>query len=119
MQGVVLTDDVDQRLAGVALDKLANLAELTLPTQPTSNYQTLLDLERKVWVLSSRDPNLQVTTSFAGPVPGAPPSAPVYGFHVAMQRSVVQAVRYQGRWYLRDGYQRSIGLLGSGVRRVP
>jgi len=118
-QPVVCTDDLHQRMAGLVRESLASLADITFPLGPTPEYQTSFDPSRNAWLLSSPDPNLQVTTRFTG---GPPPSLPhvrIYGFHVAMSRSVMEVGRYEGRWYLRDGYHRALALLRRGVRWAP
>lgn len=54
---------------------------------------------------------------FAGAIQEGGP--PAFGFFATISPSFLQVAGYQGRYYLRDGYHRSIGLLGIGVRRVP
>jgi hypothetical protein len=117
-QPVVCTD-YDTRMTGLVPQSLMSLARVTFPLGPTPDYQMNFDPTRNAWLLSSPDPNLQVTTRFTGPAPPSLPHVRVYGFHVAMSRSVMEVGRYQGRWYLRDGYHRALALLRLGVRWVP
>jgi hypothetical protein len=118
-QPFVLTDGVDERLGGLVLDNIPALAAVTLPAGPTTDYQTVFDYERNAWLLSSPDPNLQVTTRFKSAVPGQTHNVSAVGFHVVMARSVLQIGRFQDRWFLRDGYHRAFGLLRRGLRWVP
>jgi hypothetical protein len=44
---------------------------------------------------------------------------PFYGFSIGFGFPFVQVVEYQGRWFIRDGYHRSFGLLKRGADRIP
>ena len=118
-QPVVCTDDLHQQMAGLVQESLHSIADITFPLGPTPNYHMNFDPGRNAWLLSSPDPNLQITTRFTGPGPPSLPHVRVYGFHVAMSRSVMEVGRYEGRWYLRDGYHRGLALIRRGVRWVP
>ena len=44
---------------------------------------------------------------------------PFYGFAIGFGFPFVQIVEYQGRWFVRDGNHRCLGLLRRGVDRIP
>jgi len=67
----------------------------------------------------SPNPNLRIAGHFAGPLQGAAPGPPLLGFFVAFMPSFVQVARFEGRYVLRDGYHRALGLLASGISQVP
>jgi len=79
--------------------------------------QVQRDDSGKQWLIASRNPNLRVMGIFSGAIQAGGP--PAFGFPVGLPPAFVQAVRYQGRWMLRDGYHRSFGLLSIGAKYVP
>jgi hypothetical protein len=116
-QPSVFTDSAAERAAGVDPSDIAQLARVTLPTEWRLEQQAQLDEARQQWLLVSRNPSLRVVGHFAGPLqPGGPLA---FGFFATILPSFLQVARYQGRYFLRDGYHRSIGLLDVGARRVP
>jgi hypothetical protein len=116
-QPTVFTDSASERSAGVDPEDLTQLAGVTLPTEWSLEQHAQLDESRNQWLLVSRNPNLRIVGHFAGIIqPGQPPA---FGFLATIMPSFLQVAGYQGRYYLRDGYHRSIGLLSIGVRRVP
>ena len=91
-------------------------------------YKTLVetvspsfDPQRNAWSIASANPNLRVVGNFAGPLPAvnAPPGAFSLGFFVSRLPSFMQVARFQGRYFLRDGYHRALGFLLSGINQVP
>lgn len=116
-QPTVFVDSAAERAAGVDPEDISGLARVTLPTEWQLEQQAQLDEGRNQWLLVSRNPNLRVVGHFAGPLqPGGPPG---FGFLATILPSFLQVAEYQGRFYLRDGYHRSLGLLGVGAQRVP
>ncbi len=116
-QPAVFTDSSAERAAGIDPGNLAELAGVTLPTEWQFEQQAQLDEARHQWLLVSRNPNLRIVGHYAGnPQPGSPP---LFGFFATIVASFVNIARYHGRYFLRDGYHRSIGLLAVGARRVP
>ncbi len=71
---------------------------------------------KKTWMIASRNPNLRLVGNFAGEVQ---PGAIGYGFIVSVLPSYVQVAWFRGRYVLRDGYHRSLGLLLRGIKNVP
>lgn len=119
VQPSIFTQSAVARVEGVDPADLGQLASVTLPiaSPQGESIQVQRDESGKQWLIASRNPNLQVMGYFSGPIQqGAPPA---FGFPVGIPPAFVQAVCYQGRWLLRDGYHRSFGLLSLGARYVP
>jgi len=119
-QPAVFVDSALERVQGIQPNDLTALAEVCLPI-PTGK-ETLtptLDKARNVWTILSPNPNLRVVGQFAGPLQGGPAGALLFGFFVALSPSFVQVARFQGRYVLRDGYHRALGLLASGISEIP
>jgi hypothetical protein len=57
--------------------------------------------------------------AFGGIAPGMPPGTVHMGFQVRMITSFLQVGSMQGRYFLRDGYHRGLGLVQRGARYVP
>jgi hypothetical protein len=75
----------------------------------------LLDNDGKAFSISSTNPNLRIMGSQLANINGQP----FYGFAIGFGLPFVQVVEYQGRWFIRDGYHRSFGLLKKGADRIP
>ena len=75
----------------------------------------VLDNDGKAFSISSTNPNLRIMGGQLTNVNGQP----FYGFTIGFGFPFVQVVEYQGRWFIRDGYHRSFGLLKRGVDRIP
>jgi hypothetical protein len=116
-QSTVFTDSAEERAGGIDPDDVEHLATVTLPTDWNIEQQAQLDETRHLWMLISRNPNLKVVGHFAGPV--GPNNIQGFGFVVTVMPSFLQVASYQGRYFLRDGYHRALGLLGIGARFVP
>jgi hypothetical protein len=125
-QPVVYTDQARER-AAVAADKdgdVRQLAALTLPTGSPPPLRASFDEKRNAWVIVSSNRNLRLVGRFTAPVPGAPVGGgaggtPGFGFVVTTMPSHLQVVELAGRYFLRDGYHRAIGLLAAGTAVVP
>lgn len=119
LQPAVFTDHASQRTAGLTVDDLAGLAELTVPVRPLAPPQVSFGRAKNSWVMVSPSPNLHLVDQFSGPIDGAPPGTQGFGFLVGVLPSHVQVVELENRYYLRDGYHRSLGLLSAGITTVP
>jgi nitrogen fixation protein len=116
-QPTVFTDSALERAAGIDPRDLSQVAGVSLPTEWRLEQQAQFDPTRNQFLLVSRNPNLRIVGHFAGPLkPGDPPA---FGFLATIMPSFLQVAAYQGRYFLRDGYHRSIGLLSIGARHVP
>jgi len=84
----------------------------------------MFDPDAKGITLSSLNPNLRVIGHVVQKTEvnqgaGGVMSATALGFLVKLGASFVQAVEYNGRWFVRDGYHRCYGLLANGITRIP
>lgn len=123
-QPVVYTDRARERAAGTGDGDVRVLAALTLPTGSPPPLRASFDEKRNAWVIVSSNRNLRLVGRFTAPVPGAPVGGgaggtPGFGFVVTIMPSHLQVVELQGRYFLRDGYHRALGLLASGTAVVP
>ena len=126
MQPVVYTDYAGpgtSLIEGGGHD-LRVLAAVTLPIDAVPPLRTSFDEKRNAWVIVSANRNLRLVGRFTAPVPGAPvgggpDGTPGFGFVVTVVPSHLQVVEFEGRYYLRDGYHRALGLLSTGTTRVP
>jgi hypothetical protein len=122
-QPVVYIDQMLQRTDGARADDLQSLVALTLPTFTPTPLRASFDDRMNAWVIVSSNPNLRLMSQFSGPVRGIPagPShgAPGFGFVVTVLPSYLQVAEFGGRFFLRDGYHRALGLLARGIQVVP
>jgi hypothetical protein len=116
-QPTIFTDSARERVAGTEPNDLAAIASVTLPTEWQTEQQAQFDETRNTWLMVSRNPNLKVLGHFAAAV--GDPAVQGFGFAVSVTPSFMQAARYQGRYFLRDGYHRAFGLLAMGVTWAP
>ncbi len=113
----VFVDHAAARTEDATAGDLASIAPITLPLPSAgTKLNAQYDEQRQVLMISSPNPNLRV--SGFGTFQSTDGSAG-FGFTVAMAASFVQVAKYQGRYLLRDGYHRSVGLLRRGIERVP
>jgi hypothetical protein len=113
------TSHAHQRVEKVSLGDVRSLAEITLPLDSTEPVTFQFDRRRQMFVTSVSNANLQVVGAFGGLAPGQPAGTVHMGFQLRMITSYLQVGSMQGRWFLRDGYHRSLGLVQRGVRYVP
>ena len=116
LQPVVFWDHAEERAAVASADSVKSVAEVTLPLPAEVHLPVQFDRSRMTWMVTSRNPNLEFVGEFS-----AKPKTGVaaFGFMVAVMPSFVQVVLHRGRYLLRDGYHRSLGLLARGITRVP
>ncbi len=116
-QPTVFVDEIHGYDAGVAPGDLAAVACLTLPlAPPPARLPAHFDEDNQTWNISSRNPNLRITGTFAGEVK---PDVVGFGFLLEILTSFVSVAEFRGRYVLRDGYHRAYRLLAAGVVRVP
>lgn len=123
-QKVVATDNLPERLEVARTTD--GLFELCLPSTPTVPPQGVIsDPDGKGLTISALNPNLrfagshvsQVMVSQAAGMPQVPMQAVT--FFVTMGSSYVQVAKYNGRYFVRDGYHRVAGLLQAGIHFAP
>jgi len=119
-QPQVFISSASERVRHAKAGDLPTLAELALPTANLSEaLAPTFDPRQQAWSASSSNPNLRIVGNVAGPLEGIPPGSIALGFFVALLPSFMQVARFQGRYFLRDGYHRALGLLMAGITRVP
>lgn len=117
LQPSVAFDSALSRTAGTSADDLRGLAELTLPLAPPEAIRFAQDA-RGVWSCCSPNPNLRVLGPACGPMESAG-GATVVGYVIGINPSFLQVADVGGRFVLRDGYHRAIGLLAHDIHVVP
>jgi hypothetical protein len=126
-QPVIFTDSASSRVGTHDPDDLAGIAEVSLPRMQPQAIRAQFDPLRRCWIVASANPNLRILSQVALRVSNAADGSlrlddngvPVLGFAVAIGESFMQVGRFQGRYYLRDGYHRALGFLLQGITRVP
>ena len=118
-QPSVFVDHARERVADARIDDIRSLAEVTLPLDPGAPVTFQYDRGRQMFITSIANQNLQVVGAFGGIAPGMPPGTVHMGFQVRMITSFLQVGSMQGRYFLRDGYHRGLGLVQRGARYVP
>lgn len=121
VQEIVHLDHAVKRFDGVAPDDIAAIAAICLPLEADASAVKLhWSEENRYWILSSDNPNLNISAHFSeSQEVGGGRTMPGYGFCAEAQPSFVQVVRHRGRYILRDGYHRTLGLVARGVTRIP
>ena len=115
LQPAVFWDHAEERALAASVDDIQSLAAVTLPIAEPTELPIQFDQIRSTWIIPSRNPNLRIVGQFAGPIEGKTGC----GFLIEITASFVQVVFHRGRFLLRDGYHRSLGLLARGFTRVP
>jgi hypothetical protein len=123
-QPAVYTAPPSSPVPGVDVSDLLGLARITVPVVAPTALRASFDEARNAWVIVSPNRNLRLIGRFTAPVPGSPlggPSGetPGFGFVVTVVPSYLQVAAFRGRYILRDGYHRALGLLAAGVSVVP
>lgn len=100
-------------------EDMLSLARITLPIA-TAEVAAQSEQEKNAWILRFTHPDTRIVGHFSAPVNlGAGLSGMGYGFYVAVLPSFVQVVCYRGKYFLKDGYHRSLALLQRGITRIP
>lgn len=121
-QPQVFVESAADRVSGISARDTDAIARVSLPVQDLpETVSPTFDPQRNAWSVASANPNLRVVGNFAGPLalPNAPPGAFSLGFFVSRLPSFMQVARFQGRYFLRDGYHRALGFLIAGIHQVP
>jgi len=115
LQQSVASQQAEDRVSEVDPDDLVSIASVTLPPPSTVELPAQFDEQRKVWIVTTANPNLHITGAINGPSE----NGPVFGFSIAILPSFLQVARHHGRYVLRDGYHRAYGLLARGITSAP
>lgn len=127
-QKLVKIEGLVERVSPIISDRSdkEKLAKFCLPLDPPELPQGLIpDMDKHGFSVSSLNPNLRFAGAQVGTIAVAPqlgmPSVNMIGvtFLISMGASYMQAVRYNGRTFLRDGYHRAVSLLQNGITQVP
>jgi hypothetical protein len=118
LQPIIFSDHAEERAADVAEGDIVSAARVTLPLPEATELPIQFDPARNTWMISSRNPNLRLVGQFSSKVDQIP-GGKACGFIVAVTPSFVQVAFHRGRYLLRDGYHRSLGLLRRGFSTVP
>jgi hypothetical protein len=119
-QPSVHTEQVAERVAGVDTRDVRALAGITLPLAAPPKVIPQFDQERLTFTTNLATQNLHIVGAFGGPAEDdLPPGTVSVGFHLRVITSFVQVASIQGRYFLRDGYHRCLGLIQRGVRYAP
>jgi hypothetical protein len=111
----VASQQAEDRVREVDPQDIVSIAAVTLPPPSTAAIPAQFDEQKKAWIITAPNPNLQITSA----VNGGSENGPVFGFSVAILPSFLQVARHHGRYVLRDGYHRAFGLLARGITRAP
>lgn len=114
-QPSVFLDHAETRTAEAIAGDPGTLARVTLPLESDSAPSIQFDHQQRAWLVSSDNPNLDVIGHFTRPLKGGSGC----GFLVALQPSFMQVISVGGRYLLKDGYHRALGLLRRGIHHVP
>ena len=121
LQPIVFWDHSQERTEGAQLGDMHSVAAITLPTRTSPDSLPIqFDGARNTWIVTSRNPNLRVISPFNSPI--ATDDGQTFigcGFLLAISPSYVQVAHYRGRYLLRDGYHRALGLLARGITHAP
>lgn len=121
LQPMVFWDHAEERTRSAIHGDMPALAAITLPIRLEPEPLPLqFDPTKNTWMISSRNPNLRIIGQFSSPIDaGTGQIVTGCGFLITVMPSFVQVVLHKGRYLLRDGYHRSIGLLAQGITHVP
>ncbi|HXX21771.1 MAG TPA: hypothetical protein VEO19_01325 [Terriglobia bacterium] len=100
-------------------EDMLSLAKITLPI-PTADMGVQSEQQKDSWVLRFTHPDARVVGHFSAPIDlAAGLSGMGYGFCVAVLPSFVQVAYYRCRYFLKDGYHRSLALLERRITHIP
>ena len=119
LQPAVFMDHAEERAQGATAGDMVSLASVTLPIHSHPDLPVQFDQQRNTWIIPSRNPNLRIVGHLTAPFDVNGQKVTGCGFLVKFLPSFVQVVRYRGRYLLRDGYHRALGLLAKGMTHVP
>ena len=123
-QPFTVSDQATNRVAAIDPEDLDSVAALTLPTTQGEPVTARFDPLQRAWIVMSANSNLRIVGPAGPPLQPSgetqvPPTGALLGFGVLNGVSFMQVACLRGRYYLRDGYHRALGLLNRGITIVP
>jgi hypothetical protein len=119
-QSKIYTEHSGAHAADVDVDDVQALAAVTMPLDPPPVVAPQYDPENQAFVTDLGNFNLKVVGAFGTlDKTAAVPGTYSLGFQVRVIASFVQVTSIHGRYVIRDGYHRCVGLLRRGARYVP
>ncbi len=125
-QKIVVEEEVTQRAGAVIVGDLQSLFSFCLPDPAEAvNLSGTMDPDQKGVTFSSLNPNLRVGGQMIADVdvamaPGGPARKQKFvGYSINFGARFVQVAEYNGRWFVRDGYHRTFGLMRRDMHRIP
>ncbi len=113
------SDHLKKLTQQVVQEDVLSLVKITLPI-PTAELPVQSDQQQNAWILQCNHPDTRIVGHFTTRVELGPGLFGMgYGFCIALLPSFVQVVRYRGRYFLKDGYHRSLALLQRGITHIP
>jgi hypothetical protein len=114
------SDHFKKLLQHAVQEDILSIVRITLPIPAPIELPMQFDQRKNAWVLQSRNPDARIVAHFSSRVELAPGLFGMgYGFCIALPPSLVQVVLYRGRYFLKDGYHRSLALLEKGIAHIP
>jgi hypothetical protein len=115
VQPNVYLEHAKERLQKIDLKDILQLASISLPSPKQVGLPVNYDSTKNAWIVSSPNPNLRVNVNINAPTG----QGLILGFLIGLSNSFIQVAECNGRFILRDGYHRAIGLLSEGITNVP
>lgn len=121
LQPVVFWDHAQERAQAATAGDMQSIAHITIPaSRPPEQIPIQFDQHKNTWMIVSRNPNLRIVAPFNAPVQADNGQKfQCCGFLFSISSSYIQVAYHRGRYVLRDGYHRSLGLLSRGIVFVP
>ena len=114
------SDHFRKLIQHAAPSDMLSIIKITLSIPTPLELPMQFDQKKNAWILQSGNPDTRIVGHFSARVELAPGLFGMgYGFCVALPPSFVQVVLYRGRYFLKDGYHRSLALLEKGIGHVP
>jgi hypothetical protein len=119
-QSKIYTEHSGSHVADLDIEDMQALAEVTMPLGTPPMVMPQFDADTQTFTTDLANHNLRIVGAFGGLADDADhPGTYNLGFQVRVIASFVQVVSIQGRYFIRDGYHRSVGLVQRGARYVP
>lgn len=107
-------------MQGAVQEDMLSIAKITLPIPSPAELPLHFDAKKNAWIFQSENPQIRIIRNFSTRVELAPGLfGMAFGFCAASLPSFVQVVLHRGRYFLKDGYHRSLALLQKGITHIP